>query len=543
MGYDGSGNFSRAMNFTADRDAGIHIRADRMDTEFNNFSVGMNAVLLRNGVAAMTGTLAMGMNRIAGLPDGTAFVPAASFATDATTGVFSSGFGKIALSAGGTQRLEANSTGVNVAGTLAVTGALTFTTPLAITSGGSGASTAAGARTNFGLAIGTDVQAFNANLSAFAGLSLIADRLPYANGTGTLALATFTAAGRALVDDADAAAQRVTLGLGTAATQTVGTSGATVPLLNGANTWSGAQNANAGLSSTGFAFSGTGVHIGFSSAIGNLYAYNTGGATYLNMLYDAAKHDFAISGVPKMTLDATGNLNLVNALALAQGGTGSTTAAGARTNFGLGTAAVQNTGTSGANVPLLNGANTFGATQAFADITLTGGIQLNNAQYVSGKTSGGTSTRMLGISSGNVIFLGSVDAAASSLNINVNGTNWGVFDGTGLVVTGTMNATTAVQENSVPLGYKNLVSQTGGLVAGKVFSTAAGFTVNTGAAADTTYAVYNNSGSPFTITQGAGLTMRLAGTTTTGSRTLAARGFATIWAVSTTEVVVSGNVT
>ena len=54
-------------------------------------------------------------------------------------------------------------------------------------------------------------QPLHANLTAFAGLSLVSDRLPYANGTGTLALATFTAAGRALVDDADAAAQRGTL--------------------------------------------------------------------------------------------------------------------------------------------------------------------------------------------------------------------------------------------------------------------------------------------------------------------------------------------
>lgn len=54
-------------------------------------------------------------------------------------------------------------------------------------------------------------QAGHANLTAFSGLSLVADRLPYANGTGTLALATFTAAGRALLDDADAAAQRTTL--------------------------------------------------------------------------------------------------------------------------------------------------------------------------------------------------------------------------------------------------------------------------------------------------------------------------------------------
>lgn len=64
-------------------------------------------------------------------------------------------------------------------------------------------------------------QAAHANLTAFAGLSLVADRLAYANGTGTLTLMTFTAAGRALVDDADAAAQRTTLGVGSMATRAV----------------------------------------------------------------------------------------------------------------------------------------------------------------------------------------------------------------------------------------------------------------------------------------------------------------------------------
>lgn len=54
-------------------------------------------------------------------------------------------------------------------------------------------------------------QPLDGDLTAIAGLTSAADRLPYYNGAGTATLATFTAAGRALLDDADAAAQRTTL--------------------------------------------------------------------------------------------------------------------------------------------------------------------------------------------------------------------------------------------------------------------------------------------------------------------------------------------
>jgi hypothetical protein len=56
-----------------------------------------------------------------------------------------------------------------------------------------------------------------------------------------------------------------------------------------------------------------------------------------------------------------------------------------------------------------------------------------------------------------------------------------------------------------------------------------------------TISIYNNSGSSQTITQGAGVTLRLAGTSTTGNRTLARRGWVSVRKIATDEWVSSGS--
>lgn len=139
--------------------------------------------------------------------------------------------GAVAITGGTLSGVTITSTSTTITG-----GSVTGITDIAVTDGGTGASNAADARTNLGLVIGTNVQAYDAGLQSIAGLTTSANQLIYTTGADTYAVSSLTAAGRALLDDTDAATQRATLGLGTLATQSGTFSGTHSGTTSGTNT-------------------------------------------------------------------------------------------------------------------------------------------------------------------------------------------------------------------------------------------------------------------------------------------------------------------
>lgn len=71
MPWNGFGTFSRDYNWTADRDAGIKIRADRMDDEFDNFATGLENCWTLDGQNTPTQNMPMGGYKFTNVADAT----------------------------------------------------------------------------------------------------------------------------------------------------------------------------------------------------------------------------------------------------------------------------------------------------------------------------------------------------------------------------------------------------------------------------------------------------------------------------------------
>lgn len=131
-------------------------------------------------------------------------------------------------------------------------------------------------------------------------------------------------------------------------------------------------------------------------------------------------------------------------------------------------------------------------------------------------------------------------AAGTGVSIRNGGSIVVACDGTNVV-----NLITALDTSSTVggnvIGYRDVVRRTSGWARGECTAVSTNQTINTSdMAAGYSFSLYNDSASAITITQGSGVTLRLAGTTTSGNLTLAARGMATFWCNSGTEAIAIG---
>ena len=129
------------------------------------------------------------------------------------------------------------------------------------------------ARTTLGLAIGTNVQAYDATLAGLASVVTSADTLIYANGVDTFTTTTLSSFARTLLDDADASTARSTLGLGTASTQSTST------FLQVANNLSDLNNAGTARTNLGLAI-GTNVQA-YDATLAGLASVTTSADTLI----------------------------------------------------------------------------------------------------------------------------------------------------------------------------------------------------------------------------------------------------------------------
>lgn len=125
-GFNGSGTFVRTYSWANDKTNGVNITASRFDTEDSGFATGLSTTICKDGQQTTTAVIpfALGISCTAG----TVSAPMVASIGDLTTGVYSSGSGKIDITSTGVRVGGFTSTGLNntvVGSTTPVAGSFT----------------------------------------------------------------------------------------------------------------------------------------------------------------------------------------------------------------------------------------------------------------------------------------------------------------------------------------------------------------------------------------------------------------------------------
>lgn len=273
----------------------------------------------------------------------------------------------------------------------------------------------------------------------------------------------------------------------------------------------------------------------------------TGSGSVTSVALSGGTTGLTASGSPITT---SGTITLGGTLAVANGGTGQTSYTNGQLLIGntTGNTLTKATLTAGSGITITNGAGSITIASTASGGTVT---SVNASGGTTGLSfSGGpiTGSGTLTLSGTLAVANGGTGAAtASGARLNLSAAASGAnSDITSLTAVTSINSSATI--NGVTIGYRSIPrSTTSGTAAvgdvGKCIAVTAGLTIpNATFAAGDAISIYNDSASAVTITQGTSLTLRLAGTTTTGNRTLAARGIATVWFNSSSEAIISGSV-
>jgi len=362
----------------------------------NNFTTSLQDLLIASGINGFN-------SAVSGLLPVKDIIAGTGISISSTSGVFTV---TNSLCASGSIASQ-NSNNVNITG-----GTIVGITDLAIADGGTGSSTASGARTNLGLgSIATqDASGVMISGGSISGIVLIVN-------SGTITNITDLAIADGGTGSSSASGARTNLGLGTMAVQNSGSVNITGGSISGisdlaiADGGTGASSASAARSNLGLGTMAT------QNASGVLI---TGGSI--------AGITWTGSIVTSGLTCTGGSITNITDLAIADGGTGASSASGARNNLGIGTLGTQDA----FNVDITGGSIT-GVYINLPTSTIVGGSGITVARsgisFVISTASGDVSPALSGLTdvtisspvSGNILAYNGNQWVNKDVNINISG--------------------------------------------------------------------------------------------------------------------------